>query len=270
LEYYKKRGREIVNNQNPIIFGIDLSLNHWGVCQIDYQSGKCIDYRYMTSKKTKYNKNVLNAFLLKGQDKKGGESKENYEERRKQFIVQTLANFVCYNNENGWRKGLIYIALEGYAYAASTRGIIQIAEATGCLKSILYKYEKFVRIHDPLSVKLYATGKGNCLKKDIVLKAKECGFSISDSLIEKGIKKSKRFEDREEYKGAGTDLADAFFLGRILRTELMLREGIEDLKDLDENERRIFLRVSKAFPENILSRPFIKGEKVKNENEDRR
>ena len=248
-----------MNGRELTIFGIDLSVNHWAICQIDYNTGKCIDYRYMTNVKGEYNKNVLNAFLLKEQDKKNGESKENYSERRKQFSICSLVNFICYDKkiDNTWRKGVIYVSLEGYAYAASSRGMCQIAEVTGCLKSSLYEQKKFVRIHDPLSVKLYATGKGNCLKKDMVLKAKEVGFHISDSLIKKTVKKSKRDGDREEYTGVGTDLADAFFLARILRTELMLREGIEDLKDLEENERNIFLRVSKAFPENILTRSFI-------------
>ncbi|MHA1591488.1 MAG: hypothetical protein ACTSUP_03355 [Candidatus Heimdallarchaeaceae archaeon] len=245
-----------MSKQEPLIFGIDLSLNHWAVCQVDYITGKCIDYKCMTDKKGEYDKNVAHAFLLKGQDKKGGESKENYEERRKQHTLENLTEFVCFDMTER-RKDPVYVSIEGYAYAASSRGIIQIAEVTGCLKSILYKHGKFVRIHDPLSVKLYATGKGNCLKKDVILKAREYGFDIPENLIKKVIKKFKNREDQEEYDGPGTDLADAFFLARILRTELMLREGIEDLKNIGENERRIFLRTTKAFPENILSRPFV-------------
>lgn len=274
-----------MNKRSLLIIGIDLSVNHWAYCQIDYITGKCVYHWYMTDKKYEYEKNVMNAILLSGQDKKGGESKENYEERRRMFSIHSLIQPIYGYN------GSMYVALEGYAFGAVSRGSCQIAELTGCVKSALYSNKCYVRIHDPLSVKLYSTGKGNCLKKDIILKAKELGFNISESLIKKETKKvrgrkllhtdpnlpdlirdkkvmvvkqsrtaSEEYyikEEIEEYAGIATDLADAFFLARMLRTELMLRSGEEDLKDLPENERRIFLRVTKALPENVLSRPFI-------------
>ena len=248
-----------MNKQEPMIFGIDLSVNHWAICRVDYSTGKCIDYRYMTDKKSEYVKNTANAFLLEVQDKKGGESKENYDERRRSFSVDNLFRYVCSHNLVGENPD-IYIALEGYAYAASSRGMSQIAEMTGVLKTMLYRSGIRVRIFDPLSVKLYATGKGNCLKKEMIESSNSNGFIIPSSLIKKTVKKSKKHGEIEEYAGIGTDLADAFFLAKILRTELMLRAGIENLKDLGENERRIFLRTTKAFPENILSRPFIHKE----------
>jgi len=284
----------VLADQDPIIFGIDLSANHWAVCQIDYTSGECVDYRYMTTKKgeiIEITERFIPGLLLKEQMKKSGESKDNYAERRKAFSAHKLYNFIINKyfisqNEN------IYICIEGYAHAASSRGMTQIAEVTGVLKTMLYDAGINLRIYAPTSVKLYATGKGNCLKKDMVTRAGECGFVISDSLITKTIKnirgvklncddpslpqliiekkammiKRKKGIDYyvadklEEYDGVGTDLADAFFLGRILRTELMLRAGVEKLEDLSESERGIFLRTTSAYPENILSRPFIKKE----------
>ena len=246
--------------QTPLLFGIDFSLNHWAICRVDYLTGSCLDYRYMTCTKKEYNQNAANAFLLEGQDKKNGEGKETYGERRRAFSVQILFKYIM-DILNGLEKAPedVYVSIEGYAYAASTRGLCQIAEATGLLKTMLYNQGIKLRIHDPLSVKLYASGGGACLKKTIVLAAKDLGFHISESLLKVKRKKIKGLEV-EEYDGVGTDLADSFFLARILRTELMLRDGIASLENLKECERKIFLRVTKAFPENILSRDFIQKE----------
>ncbi len=41
------------------------------------------------------------------------------------------------------------------------------------------------------------------------------------------------------------------------RTELRLRAGTLTLADLPDEERRIFLRVTKPFPLNVLDRPWI-------------
>jgi len=266
--------------KNKVIFGVDLSLNHWAVCEIDYETGDCLDYQFLTNTKSEQKKDPEHGIFLPSKDTKEGENAENYSERRRAFSIIKLQNYFCEQEKNRRVSGS-YVSLEGYAYSAMTRSITQIAEVTGCLKTWLWLDNYKIRIHDPLTIKLFASGKGNCLKKRIVNEAMDLGLYFPKELIKIKKKKGKgkkipyvnstlrkgdnsifagdRFEKQtiEEYDGAATDISDAFFLGRILRLELMLREGIIELKDLNESERKIFLRVTKAYPENILDRPFI-------------
>lgn len=244
--------------KEPLVLGIDLSLNHWALCQIDYKTGNVVSYAYMSDKKNMYKADSGNSTYLVPRDKKGGENLENFEERRKDFSINTLFKHITHEHRVD-KYSDRYITIEGYAYASSTRSLCQLAEVSGIVKMMLYNSNIYVRIHDPLTVKLYATGRGHCLKKDVIAAAAVCGFNIHSSLI-KHTKKKIKDTTVEEYDGIGTDLADSFFLARILRTELMLRAGIVTLENLPDNERSIFLRVTKAFPENILSRPFIHRE----------
>jgi hypothetical protein len=52
------------------------------------------------------------------------------------------------------------------------------------------------------------------------------------------------------------DLCDAYGLARLLLLELELRSGITKLSDLNEIEIRVFNRITKAFPVNLLDRDF--------------
>ena len=95
------------------------------------------------------------------------------------------------------------------------------------------------------------------MKKDMIEQA-SLKFDIPEGLAK--IKRSKKKKSGlviEDLDGPATDLADAYFLARMLYTELEVRTGRILLSQLDEGERRIFLRVTKAYPVNILDRQFI-------------
>jgi len=231
------------------IIGLDISLNHGGVVVLD-ESGEVESYLFSTTIKKYAKVDFDHCLLLQQQGKE--ESKDSYHLRK---IGSYLTVLNIYTSAFDLRK--TYISIEGYSYGSLSTAICQIAELTGCIKRELFEKGCKIRVHDPLSVKLFATGKGICLKKDIVKQAKK-HFTFPDGLIKEEKKKTK-YGAILEYGGPGTDLADAYFLARMLYVELMIRKGILKLDQLSEGERRIFLRTTKMYPVNILDRPFISG-----------
>jgi len=232
------------------IFGLDLSLDHGGVVCLN-KDGSVLDYCFFTSIKKFLTIDPDHAILLSKRGKE--ESKDTFRLRRMKEYLEKLMEF-----EHKVSTSLFssYYAIEGYSYLSQTTSICQIAELTGYLKYALFEGGGSIRIHDPLSVKLFATGIGNCSKKDIVKQAR-FNFNIPEGLIKKVVKKSKKKGVQEEFDGPGTDIADSYFLARMLYMELQVRQGSILLDQLSEGERRVFLRVTKAHPVNLLDRKFI-------------
>jgi len=238
------------------VFGLDVSLDHGGVVVLD-ENGKVIDYRYLTSVKKMVDVDPAHSIFLskKGKD----ESKDVFRLRRMKEYAERIWNVqptTCIHNS--------YYSIEGYSYASKSTSICQIAELTGYIKRRLFEDGGKIRIHEPKSVKLFATGKGDASKKEVVVHSFD---DFPDALIQRKMIKKKGKTSLppaqwwEEYDGPATDLADAYFLARMLYVELKLRSGEVTLQNLPENERRIFLRVTRAYPVNILDRQFIcKGE----------
>lgn len=237
------------------IFGLDLSLDHGGLVTLN-EDGVVTDYAYITAVRKSAEIDPEHSILLSKRGKE--EPKETFRLRRMGEYRRCLSNFLKFRPVPPEKVvGQLYYSVEGYSYASQTTSICQISELTGYLKQILFENHGKIRIHDPLSVKLFATNKGNCLKKDIVQRA-QLAFDIPEGLIKKVVKKNKkRGTQVDEYDGPATDIADAYFLARMLYKELQLRKGNISLSQLSEGERRIFLRVTKANPVNILDRKFI-------------
>jgi len=237
------------------IFGLDISLDHGGVVVLD-TTGMVADYCFLTTVKKYASVDPKHSVLLSKQEK--DEPKAVFRLRRMNEYLHGLMNF---EHKVSSLIPPSYYSIEGYSYgsAGTSTSICQIAELTGYIKHMIYEGGGLIRIHDPLSVKLFATGKGNCMKKDVVEAAflsSKWGFVFPEGLIKKKMIK-KKDEKVEEYDGPATDIADAYFLARMTYTELQLRDGELLLKQLSEGERRIFLRVTKMYPVNVLDRPFI-------------
>ena len=61
----------------------------------------------------------------------------------------------------------------------------------------------------------------------------------------------------DDLDGPLTDIVDAYFLAKLIWIELQVRSGEICLKDLPEHQILTFNRVTKAYPVNLLARPFI-------------
>jgi len=156
-----------------------------------------------------------------------------------------------------------YLAIEDFAYSASGSSLTMIAEFAGNIKYYAYTNNIKMRLYDPNTNKYLATGIGSAKKPDMYDSYISEEFSkekidISDLPPIPVFGKGSKAGERDE-KGISptSDIVDAWFLCKTLHLELQLRHGKILLSDLSEKYLTVFNRVTKAFPENILVRPFI-------------
>lgn len=240
------------------IFGLDISLDHAGIVCLN-EDGIVVDYCYFTTTKKMAEVDPNHSTRLS--NIREDESKDVFRLKRMNEYLSALIDF-----ERKLIPSIVipsYYSFEGYSYRSQSTSLCQIAELTGYLKHIIFEGGGSIRIHDPLSVKLFAANKGNASKKEVSVQALPHFSNFPEDLIQKKIIKKKGKTSLppdqwwEEYDGPVTDIADAYILARMLYMELQVRKGNILLNQLDEGERRIFLRVSKAYPVNILDRSFI-------------
>lgn len=238
------------------IIGADISLEHGAFCVLN-EDGEVVDYLYITNIQREFDENPSGAAHLhvtRGKE----EGLESYRIRRTKSFLKIFEEFFMSITDPE-----VYFSIEGYAYRASTNSIVQQGELNGQIKSIVYFNEGKIRIHDPSSLKLFAVGKGNATKKEMLEQA------ISQKLVcwapchktKSTVKKKGTTEKivKLDIDGPKTDVVDAYFLARFLWYELQLRSGAIVMADLPEHKIRTFNRVTKTFPVNVLARPFIQN-----------
>lgn len=215
------------------IVGIDPSINSTGLFKIELDDDmKVVNQDYMGFTQVKKNS-----------------SDKIHHYKKNQFIFPIEQNIWMYNKILSFVGDCKYVAIEDYAFHSTGRSVFQIGEFVGGLKQMLFKEKKFIRLYEPTVIKMYATGKGTADK------VRMCDTYDNSSCIIKDI------IDLPQYKQPKEDLVDAFYICSLLRKEMELRKGITLLKDLNLEEIKIFNRVTKAYPVNILARNFI-GEYV--------
>jgi hypothetical protein len=227
-----------------MVIGCDISLNHGGFCLFDVD-GSVISWMFFHDVK-KYVKAYPEHGILTEMKRGKDETPHAYDVRRASHYAELFSKHVAHP----FRLDGICFSIEGYAIhqgSNSTNRILQIAELTGVLKNIIYTRGGMMRIHDPLSVKMYAYS-GKATKREMREAAGADGFVLPDDLFK---------ETKKDLDGPGTDVVDAYWLGKMLVTELKLRSGELVMSDLPENQIKVFNRVTKAFPVNVLARPFI-------------
>jgi len=234
-----------------VVIGCDVSLNHGGFCFFD-SKGEVCSWRFFHDVK-KYVTAEPDHGVLTGMKKGKDETSHAYDVRRAFNYRNLFAEHILRAVPDGLRDA--YFSVEGYAIhqgMSSTNRLLQIAELTGLLKDQIYASSGKMRIHDPMSVKMFAC-HGRATKMEMREAAAENGFELPDTLF-----KAKKVKGKsDDVDGPGTDVIDAYWLGKMLVTEMKLRSGILLMSDLPPNQIKIFNRVTKAFPVNVLARPFV-------------
>lgn len=168
---------------------------------------------------------------------------ENYIERTKalqEFIFPLL-------------EGADYASIEDYAFAGKGK-TFHIGEFTGRIKERLYDVGASMRLTDPVSLKMFATGNGSADKVMMQQELENHPEWEEDGFPEL-LENSKVFPMGN--KSPTADICDAWWLAKLLQLELKLRRGMVNLQDYPEHVIKTFNRVTKSFPENILVREFL-------------
>lgn len=137
-----------------------------------------------------------------------------------------------------------HVACEDYALARQAH-VHGLGEVGGVVRLLCWDYQIPLRLYDVQALKIFATGKGNAQKAEMVAAV------AHDYLDFSNYGKAPKFED------AAGNLTDAYVIAQMLRTELLLRSGVYTLQQLPENHRRVYQRTTKQHPVNLLDTNFV-------------
>ena len=137
-----------------------------------------------------------------------------------------------------------YIAIEGYAMGGMGK-VFNIAEATALTKSMIYDKGTPLRTYTPSAIKKYATGNGTAGKVSMHKQ-----FMNEESPF-------INLSHLDDLKNPQEDIIDAYWIMRLLQTELKLRQGVTTLRELNSKQIEVFNAVSKSQPQNLLVREFV-------------
>jgi len=149
-----------------------------------------------------------------------------------------------------------YLGIEDYAIRAE-QGAHYMGEFGGIARILVWFRGIPFRLHDPISVKMFATTDGTA-KKDLVEERvrEDWGQDFSKYNPPANAKTGKVNRQTSE------DLADAYAVAQLVWTEYQLRAGTISTSDLDHPKRiQVFNRVTKTYPTNILGREWIQNPK---------
>jgi len=148
----------------------------------------------------------------------------------------------------------IYVNIEDYAVGAQSASVYQIGEAGGIIRHYFLRHIKRtqLRLTNPSSLASWIGKGAKSSKRFRIAKAHKEGFRIP-----KGLTKQVNVKGSPELDGPGTDLADAYWLADMVRTEVQLRLGTQALSDLPQHQRDVVNKVTKANPIGLLTRHFI-------------
>jgi len=228
----------VVVKDGLTVFGCDISLNHGAVVVLEASlkqepaKPQIQAMRFFTDKK-KYSKadGGTHLELSKGLD-------------HDQKTMSRLAKV------QAWYAALLreflpdIIGVEGYAFSRANQAH-QLGEVGGMVRLTTFNDGRSLRIHDPATLKLFATGKGNATKDEV-------RDAVHDDWNYFWTTFNLQQEDYEPR--VLEDFADAYTLAQMVVVEARLRCGSTTLSQLEPHQIRAFNRVTKVNPVNLLVR----------------
>lgn len=237
------------------VHGWDLSLNHGGFVELD-EDGSIIWFKYVTGVKGAADKGrghgIYMPFVATADKMKraGVADKAAMGMARLMWWKQWISSQVVRARTPS------HVAIEDYALRAEGNSVYQIGEQGGIARSLCWHYKAALRLHDPLSVKMFGALSGNASPPQLA-------DAIKERTLESGIDFGKfnfkeRTGDTKNPDMPEYDLSSAYVLAWLALTEVKLRAGSLDARDMHEKQRQVFNRVTKTYPTSILSRDWIK------------
>lgn len=221
------------------ICGIDAALNHTGIVLL--VDGKLKDYAFYTTNVAASKTSKKGARLILHNAKP-------VDHQMKQ--MSRLAWIDQWFEEVLERMHPTHVFLEDYALGTSRGGHFS-GELGGLIRLRCFRAGWKLRLHDPLSLKMFTCHNGHAEKEDMEKAVKE-RWKINFSKLNPQPKPGK-----DQNTEVSEDMNDAFSLAKIGETELKLRSGEILLKDLHPKEIQVFNRVTKMYSISLLGREFI-------------
>jgi len=216
-----------------MILGFDLSLNHAAMVGLDPETADMVWYEYV----------IDTATGAKAGKKRGVHLKYPKSKDRTQHQMNRLLWWRLYLIEMYEKAKPSHVVIEDYALMAKSNSAYQIGEL-GCLARIgAIEVGAALRLHDPMSVKMFLAHSGNATPEE-----------VRDAVFERW-PITRGFAALPDL--ATLDLVVAFGLARMGWTELELRAGRLRLEDLHPKEVQVFNRTTKAYTVSLLGREWL-------------
>jgi len=231
------------------VLGADISMNHGAV--VELTDGELTNYWYYTDIAgcAKLSKDATRLTLPKTKDK--------------HVIQMTRLAFF-----DKWFCQLLdevqpeYLGIEDYALDAG-RNAQHTGEIGGAARNAGWHRGLRVRLHDPMTVKMFGAHNGLAQKIDMEKAvAKRWGKSFSAyNMPAAAPKKTGPHKGKipKQTRTTSEDLCDAIIIAKMLWCEINLRQGKILLSSLHEKEIRVFNRMTKFMPMNLLDRDWIQN-----------
>jgi len=228
-----------------IVHGWDVSLNHAAFVQLT--DGVMTDFWYITSVVGSANKSKEHGTRLPISKSKERQTKQM---SRLAWLEHFIDKKILMPNQPN------YVGLEDYAIRAE-QGAHYLGEIGGIARILCWFRGVNLRLHDPISTKMFTTHDGTA-QKDSVERAvnSRWGHDFSEYNPPKG-NPTKSNPDPKQNRTTSEDLADAYALAQMVWTEVQLRHGEVLLKDMHPKEVQVFNRVTKTYPISLLDREWI-------------
>lgn len=154
-----------------------------------------------------------------------------------------------------------YVGFEDYALdggsAHGGHGAHAKGEIGGIAKIHCWHRGYSLRLHDPLTLKMWTAHNGRA-DKPMMEAAVRDRWGVDFSTFNPPVQARKGKQSKEN-RQTSEDLADAFAVAKLVWLEVQLRSGHVQMSELPEKEIRVFNRVTKSYPVNVLARDWIKN-----------
>jgi Holliday junction resolvasome RuvABC endonuclease subunit len=237
----------MTEKKSTVVQGWDVSLNH--AAFVELTDGELTNLWYVTDNAGSA-KRSKHGFRLVVPDTKD----------RGQRSVSRLALLEEYISKVVLKRAPDFVGIEDYAIREE-QGAHYLGEIGGIIRLLCWHRKIAMRLHDPVSVKMFVAHDGTA-KKDSVERAVserwDKDFS-SYNPVPSG-KKNNKGKLPTPNRRTSEDLADALAIAQMVWNEVQLRRGEILLSSLHAKEIQVYNRVTKTYPMSLLDREWIKDE----------
>ncbi len=222
-----------------MIIGIDLSLNHAGLVQLD-AGGRVVWWDWVTDVRAASDRGGRGVYLPRPKS-----------EDKEQGSLERLVWWEKYISELFVERDPFYVGIEGYAFRAEGNAAYQIGELGGLVRLAALHVGAKLRCPDPMSVKMFGASRGNATGAEVAdaVRAMTGGLFVAANPPQKAGKKQNALPEE--------DLSAAWVVAQMVWTELQLRAGSMRLDQLGEKQLQVFNRCTKSQPINLLARTWL-------------
>lgn len=222
------------------ILGIDLSLNHAGFVQLN-ERAEIDRYLVVTDVQGAARSAPKGRGLFLGKVK--AEDRQAVQMARLMWWEAFLSKLL-----DEWEP--THVVVEDYAMRADSNAAYNIGEQGGLIRLVALRHGCFLRLHDPMSVKMFGADNGTAT-----------GREVADVATARWKLDFANCNPPPAPRGQNTvpeeDLCAAYVLARMGWTEHQVRSGALALNTLESKQIQVFNRVTKANPVNLLGREWL-------------